>query len=177
MYDTDLGVIYLVVLISAGCLTLIYLLFSEMLDGVFEGIPLIDPAVILSFITLTAASGYLFEKFSNLSSISVFIISCGISAIISTFIYFFILVPIRSAEVSLAYTEESLGGQTGKVIVPIPENGYGEIVIETVNGVISKRATGFNNEFIDYEEQVLIIEAKEGTVYVKKYESPYQIKL
>lgn len=78
---------------------------------------------------------------------------------------------------SLAYTEESLEGQVGKVIVPIPTNGYGEIVIESVNGIISKRATGFENEPIDYDQQVLIIEAKEGTVYVKKYESHLQFKL
>ena len=85
--------------------------------------------------------------------------------------------PLKSAEVSLAYTEESLGGQVGKVIVPIPVDGYGEIVIETVNGIISKRATGFENEAIEYDEQVLIIEAKEGTVYVKKYESALKFKL
>ena len=31
---------------------------------------------------------------------------------------------------SLAYTDESLMGQVGKVIVPVPVDGFGEIVIE-----------------------------------------------
>ena len=58
----------------------------------------------------------------------------------------------------------------GRVIVPIPIDGFGEIVIETVNGIISKRATGYDKEEIDYDKQVLIIDVKEGTFFVKEYE-------
>ncbi|WP_337189418.1 hypothetical protein [Ureibacillus xyleni] len=163
--------IYLTVMIVAGCVTIIYLLFSEIFDGVFEGIPFIDPAVILSFLTIGSAAGFLLEKFTSLSTLFTFILASMISAGISALIYFFLLVPIRSAESSLAYTEESLCGQVGRVIVPIPVDGFGEVVIESVNGIITKRATGFDNEAIDYDEEVLIIEAKEGTIYVKKYEA------
>lgn len=177
LFGFEVHAVYLFTLIVVGCITILYLFFSELFDGLFEGIPFVDPAVILSFITITSAGGYLLEKFTSLSNLFIFLIACIISAILSGLIYFFILVPLKSAEVSLAYTEESLGGQLGKVIVPIPVDGYGEIIIETVNGIISKRATGYENEAIEYEEQVLIIEAKEGTVYVKKYESPLQFKL
>ncbi|WP_107935671.1 hypothetical protein [Ureibacillus chungkukjangi] len=177
LFGAELHTVYLFTLIIVGCITILYLFFSEIFDGLFEGIPFVDPAVILAFITITSAGGFLLEKFTALSNTLIFIIACIISAIISGLIYFFILVPLKSAEVSLAYTEESLEGQVGKVIVPIPTNGYGEIVIESVNGIISKRATGFENEPIDYDQQVLIIEAKEGTVYVKKYESHLQFKL
>ena len=173
----ELHTVYLFTLIIVGCITILYLFFSELFDGLFEGIPFVDPAVILSFITITSAGGFLLEKFSSMPDLLIFFIASIISAIISSLIYFFILVPLKSAEVSMAYTEESLGGQVGKVIVPIPVDGYGEIVIENVNGIISKRATGFENEAIEYDEQVLIIEAKDGTVYVKKYESPLQFKL
>lgn len=177
LFGAEIHTVYLFTLIIAGCITIVYLFFSELFDGVFEGIPFVDPAVILAFITITSAAGFLLEKFTNLSSAFNLIIACILSVIITSLIYFFILVPLKSAEVSLAYTEESLGGQVGKVIVPIPADGYGEIVIETVNGIISKRATGFENEPIEYDEQVLIIETKEGTVYVKKYESALQFKL
>ncbi|WP_179965998.1 MULTISPECIES: hypothetical protein [Lysinibacillus] len=171
IFGVELETIYLITLVLAGCITIVYLLFSEILDGAFEGVPLIDPAVILSFITIGSAGAYLFEKFTSWSTIFVLIIASIISTGITAIIYFFVLIPIRSAESSLAYTEESLGGQVGRVIVPIPVDGFGEIVIESVNGIISKRATGFDNEAIEYDEEVLIIEAKDGTVYVKKYES------
>lgn len=177
IFGTELHTVYLFTLIVTGSITILYLFFSELFDGLFEGMPFVDPAVILSFITITSASGFLLEKFINLSSSFNFIIACILSAMITSLIYFFILVPLKSAEVSLAYTEESLGGQVGKVIVPIPVDGYGEIIIETVNGIISKRATGFENEPIGYDEQVLIIEVKEGTVYVKKYEAALHFKI
>lgn len=176
LFGFELQAIYLTVLIVFGCLTILYILFSDIMDGAFEGIPYIDPAVILAFITMFSASAYLLEKFSPLSSMFVVLISSVLSAIFSALIYFFVLLPLKSAEVSLAYTDESLGGQVGKVIVPIPKNGYGEIIIETTSGVISKRATGFDNEEIDYDNQVLIIEVKDGTVYVKKYDSPMEYK-
>ncbi|MBE3102636.1 MAG: hypothetical protein IMZ40_00145, partial [Bacilli bacterium] len=76
-----------------------------------------------------------------------------------------------STEVSIAYTDESLAGQVGKVITPIPIVGYGEIVIETVGGLISKRATGYDNEEIDYGKEVLVIDVKEGTFLVREYEA------
>ena len=58
----------------------------------------------------------------------------------------------------------------GKVIIPIPIDGYGEVVIETYSGMISKRAAGYDNEAIDQERQVLIIEVCDGTLYVRDYE-------
>ncbi len=174
LFGVDIQTIYLVTLIVAGCITVLYILFSDFLDGMADGIAFVNPAVILAFITLTSASGYLLEQFSSMSSLFVFIISCIISAILSSLLYFFVLVPLKSAEVSLAYTEQSLEGQIGKVIVPIPKDGFGEVVIETAGGIISKRATGFDNEAIDYDEEVLIIEVKDGTLHVKKYNSPFK---
>ncbi|BDH61559.1 hypothetical protein MTP04_16890 [Lysinibacillus sp. PLM2] len=174
LFGIEAQTIYFFTLIIIGCMTILYILFSDFLDGFTDGIPFFNPAVILAFITITSASGFLLEQLSPYTSLIVLIISCIISAILSTLLYFFILVPLKSAEVSLAYTEESLEGQVGKVIVPIPENGYGEVVIETVNGIISKRATGYDNEAISYEDDVLIIEVKQGTLFVKKYYSPFK---
>ncbi|MBH9787613.1 hypothetical protein FE576_20160, partial [Clostridioides difficile] len=101
------------------------------------------------------------------------IAACIIGAILSSIFYLFVLVPLRSADVSLAYTEESLGGQLGRVIVPIPVDGFGEVVIETTSGMISKRATGYDNEAIDYDETVLVVDVKDGTLFVRTYEKKF----
>lgn len=174
IFGVEIQTVYLVTLIVAGCITVVYILFSDFLDGIVDGFFFLNPAVILAFITIASASGYLLEQFSPMTSVLVFIISCILSAIVSSLLYFFILVPLKSAEVSLAYTDQSLEGQIGKVIVPIPKDGFGEVVIETAAGIISKRATGFDNEAIDYDDEILIIEVKEGTLHVKKYQSPFK---
>lgn len=169
LFGFSLTTIYLTVLIVIGSLTVLYLFFGDLVDGVGEGIPFLDPAVILAFISITAASGYILEQFTNFSSVLIFVLSLILSAIITGLLYFFLLVPLRSAEVSLVYTDASLEGQVGKVIVPIPLDGFGEIVIESVNGIISKRATSYKGEEIPYNTPVLIVEVKEGTAFVSAY--------
>lgn len=171
MFTLTIQTIYLTVLIVAGLITILYLLFSDIADYAVDGVVLFDPAIILPFISITAGAGYLFEKFTSLTSILVFIISIIVSAIITTLFYFFLLSPLRSAEVSLVYSEESLEGQIGRVIVPIPIDGFGEVVIESINGILTKRAASYKNVQIPYDAKVLIIESKEGTIYVVEYEN------
>ncbi|WP_107840479.1 hypothetical protein [Metasolibacillus meyeri] len=173
MFGFSLTAIYLTVLIVMASCTLLYLVFADLADGVAEGIPYLDPAVILSFISITAAGGYLLERFTSLTSIVAFIIAIIIAAILTALLYFFLLVPLRSAEVSLVYTDASLEGQTAKVIIPIPVDGFGEIVIESINGIISKRAASYQGEEIPYDTKVLIIEVKEGTAFVTSYDKGF----
>ncbi|QTD43421.1 NfeD family protein [Sporosarcina sp. Te-1] len=162
--------VYLTVLIIAGLATILYIFFSDITEGIGEGSPLLDPAVILAFITFTSAIGYILELLTGWNHSLILIVSLVGAILLDVLLYFFVLLPLKSAEVSMTYTDESLTGQVGKVIVPIPVDGFGEIIIETVNGIISKRAAGYENEPIDYGKEVLIIEVKEGTFIVKEYE-------
>lgn len=171
IFGVALSTIYLTIVIAIGLCTVLYLFFADIADGAAEGIPFLDPAVILAFITITSAAGYMFELFSRFSHLSVFLISIVISLICTALLYYFLLVPLRSAETSLAYTDESLAGQTGKVITPIPVDGFGEVLIETGNGIIHKRAAGYNQQEIPYGQEILVIEVVNGTLYVQEYES------
>lgn len=173
LFGYSLEQIYLVVLIFVGLGTILYMFFGDVAEGIGEGLPILNPSVILSFITMVAAAGYILEKLTWLSSGMNIVVAFILGAILSTLFYLFILVPLKSADVSLAYTEESLGGQLGKVIVPIPIDGFGEVVIESASGMISKRAAGFDNEAIDYDTTVLIVEVKEGTLFVREYEKKF----
>lgn len=170
MLGYSMETIYLTTLIVIGCATLLYLFFSDLADVSVDDVVFFDPAVILIFISFTAATGYLLERFTSISSIIVGLISIIIAIGCTVVLYYFLLLPLRSAEVSLAYTEQSLEGQVAKVIVPIPIDGFGEIVIESVNGLISKRAASFHNVEIPYDAHALIIEMKESTAYVVEYE-------
>lgn len=161
--------VYLYALIIAGSITILYVFFSDVAEGIGEGSPFLDPAVILSFITFTSAAGYIFELVVDWHSGVILGVAIAIAIVLDLLLYFFVLLPLSSAEVSMAYTDESLLGQVGRVIVPIPVDGYGEIVIDAVNGRINKRATGYENHAIDYGKEVLILEVKSGTFIVKEY--------
>ena len=161
---------YLYALIILALITILYVFFSDIAEGVGEASPFLDPAVVLSFLTFTAAAGYILELVASWNSGIIIIVALAIAFVLDLLLYFFVLLPLSSAEVSLAYTEASLAGQVGRVIVPVPVDGFGEVVIETVNGLISKRASGYENSSIDYDKEVLVIDVIEGTLIVKEYE-------
>ena len=155
-------------LIIVGLITILYVLFADAIDGMDAGI--FNPTVILSFILFVCATGFILLKLTEWSNTVIIVTAFIISCILSFLLYFFVLLPLSSAEVSTAYTDQSLQGSVGKVIVPIPKDGFGEIVIETVNGLISKRAAEYDNEEIDYGKKVLVIDVAGGTFLVKEYE-------
>lgn len=160
--------IFLYGLFAIGLITILYVLFADAIDGMDSGI--LNPTTILTFLLFICALGFILLKLTDWNEETVIIVALVVSSIITFLLYFFVLVPLASAEVSTAYTNESLQGQVARVIVPIPIDGYGEIVIETVNGIISKRAVGYDKEEIDYDKQVLIIDVEDGTFLVKEYE-------
>lgn len=170
LFGYSLENIYLVVLLLSGAIMLLYLLFGDVIEGAFEAFGFLNPTTILAFITILSGSGYLFESISSISSFIALLISIVISLIASFLLHFFILVPLKSAEESLAYTEESLEGRVGKVIISIPADGYGEVVIESYSGMISKPSSSYNNSPIEEGKQVLVIDVVSGVFQVKEYE-------
>lgn len=162
--------LYLIVLVVAGLATLLYLFFGDVADGAGEALPFVNPAVILAFLTFLSAAGFILEKTTGMGSGVILAISAAGAGVLSFLLYFFVLLPLRSAEASTAYTDESLLGEVGRVIVPVPADGFGEVVIETVNGLIPKRAAGYENSEIAYGKEVLILEIEDGALIVKEYE-------
>lgn len=80
------------------------------------------------------------------------------------------LVPLSSAEGSIAYSEESLKGRLGTIIVPIPKDGFGEVLFESNSGRIAKTAASLDGAEIDEGIRVLAVDVKNGVVYVKPYD-------
>lgn len=163
--------LYLWILIIAAILTVVVLLFGDLLDGIFESIPFLHPVLVLSFFIFLSAMGYVLEWFMDWSSLIILIISSILSIIFVTLLHLFVLVPIRSAEQSWGYSEEALIGSVGTAIVSIPIDGYGEVMVQWKSGVISKPAVSYDNEAIARDERVLIIEIKDGVFYVSPYQS------
>lgn len=171
LFDTPIETIYLITLIIAGILTILYLLFGDILEVITEAISFVHPVLILSFITFFSASGYIFEVLTSFNSLLIIGISIVFSFLLTTLLNVFVLIPISSAEESLSYTEDSLKGRVGKIIIPIPENGFGEIIIDSKSGMISKPAAAYEHQPIEAGMQVLVIEIENGVLYVVPYET------
>ncbi|THE10877.1 hypothetical protein E1I69_17205 [Bacillus timonensis] len=170
LFGYDIQTIYLIGLVISGIGTLTFILFGDFLEGVFPD-SFLSPTLIFSFLTLLSASGYIFEILLSFHSFLIFVISLVLALILVTLLNVFVLIPLSSAEESMVYREEDLKGRIGKVITSIPVDGFGEVLIEGVSGTIAKSAKSFNNEPISFDEKVLIIDSKEGVVYVLPYQN------
>lgn len=169
LFDVPIDTIYLYTFIIAGILIVIFLFFGDILEGIGD-MSFLNPVLILAFIVFFSTSGYVFEKITSLNSVIIIALSAAIAFILDVFLNVFILIPLASAEESLGYTEESLKGKVGKVITPVPENGFGELIIESKFGTITKPATHIENKFIAAGENVLVLGLKNGVLYVEPYE-------
>ncbi|MCM3718219.1 NfeD family protein [Fictibacillus phosphorivorans] len=171
LFGYPLSTIYLGSFIVFGCITFVYILFGDMLDAAME---FLHPALVLSFFTIGSASGYLLEVMTAINSWFILIFSALLSLLLVTLLNVFVLVPIRSAEESLAYRDEDLKGRVGTVITSVPADGFGEILIEGISGRISKTAISIDNKPIQQGEKILIIDIQKGVVSVMRYEQVEQ---
>ncbi|AHK50303.1 membrane protein [Bacillus velezensis TrigoCor1448] len=171
IFHLPLETVYLYTLIISGSLTLLILFFQDVFHGLSEAIPsFLNPALILSFLTIFSASGYIGEIAAPLSSSVIALLSFVLSVLLVSLLHFFVLVPLSSAEESLAYRETDLKGRVGRVITSVPKDGYGEVIIEGIGGAISKSAVSFDQEQIKYGTAVLVIDVKDGVLFVTPHE-------
>ncbi|WP_062105723.1 NfeD family protein [Bacillus niameyensis] len=174
LFGYPIETIYLILLIISGVATILYLFFGDVLEGADEISPFLNPVLILAFITFFSAGGFILEKVTSLHSIIIMIIAVFMAALLDLLLNIFVLVPMKSAEQSLSYTEKSLEGRVGKTIVSIPQQGFGEVVIESYSGMISKPAASFEDTPIEEGKEVLVIEVKDGVLYVTPYQPSFK---
>ncbi|MET3697698.1 hypothetical protein SAMN05877753_104430 [Bacillus oleivorans] len=171
LFGAPIQSIYLTALIISGVITVLYILFGDVLEGIAEASGFFNPTLILAFLTFFSASGYLLEILTPLNSFLIIFVSVLIAVLLDTLLNVFVLIPLSSAEESLVYTEESLKGRIGKVILSVPKEGFGEVVIESNSGNIAKPAASFDDLPIPEGSQVLVIDVKAGVLYVSPHES------
>jgi membrane protein implicated in regulation of membrane protease activity len=166
LFGVPIQTLYLYILVISGSLIILYLFFGDMVEGLSEAAGFLNPVLVLAFLTFMSAIGYLLEVLTGMNSFIIIIIAAIASVILATLLNVFVLIPLANTEESLVYTEESLKGRIASVIIPIPEDGFGEILIESYSGRISKPAASFDNKGIDEGQKVLVIDVKDGVLYV-----------
>jgi membrane-bound ClpP family serine protease len=170
IFGLPIQTLYLYILCFSGGIIVLYILFGDVLEGAGEVSPFLNPIVIFAFLTIFSAAGFLMEYTTGMGSIFIIAISASIAFILDIILYLFVLIPLSNAEESLVYTDESLRGRVGKVIIPIPDGGFGEVLIESVSGRIAKPAQSFKGGPIEEGQEVLIIEVNENVLQVVRHE-------
>ncbi|WP_349408442.1 NfeD family protein [Pseudalkalibacillus sp. SCS-8] len=172
LFGNTMETLYLYGLIIGGILTFLYILLSDILEGIFEVLSdsLFNPTLVLSFITLLSGTGFVMEKLTSLNSLLILAGSTVTALVLVTLLNIFVLVPLSSAEESNTYAVEDLQGRIGKVIITIPVDGYGEVLISGNGGNIAKAAKSLDNTLIKEGTEILVIDIDNGVLHVAPYE-------
>lgn len=170
IFGLPIQTIYVYTLIFSGILIILYIFFGDLTEGFGELSSFLNPVLILAFLTFASAAGYILETLTSLNSLIILLIGAAIALILDTLLNVFVLIPLSSAEESLVYTEESLRGRVGTVLIPIPKDGFGEVMIENISGRISKPAESYENTFIAEGKKVLIVDVKNGVIHVVEHD-------
>lgn len=135
--------------------------------GIFNVSPL-KPIIIVSFLTTFGGMG-MFGYHLNYSSIKTFLIALFTSLIISSILYFFVVVPLYNAQDrSLAVTKDSLIGKEAVVMNAILENGFGKISYIAKGNRFTGSAKTKDGKRIDQNKTVVIVDIKDHVFYVEE---------
>lgn len=165
-----LGVVFAIVTVIFGDV------ISQAFDGILDflsmdGPDFLDPMVLVGGITMFGGVGVMLTRYSPLSAILIAIFSLCAAIILSALVYFFYVKPMQNAENSTGYSIQELAGKIAEVNIPIPVKGYGEVLIKVGASTTHQIAASFEGEEIQAGTKVVIVEVRDDTLYVARFEN------
>lgn len=160
--------------VGGALYTLISTLFGDLLGGWLEGVfdflsaDFLKPVVTASAITTFGGSGVLLTRYTSMSAIVIVILAVLIALILSVIIYFGYVKPMENSENSIGFSTSELPGKLGEVTIPIPSNGYGEVMIKLVSGNTLHIASSWDRKDISVGRLVVVVNTEDGVVQVSE---------
>lgn len=150
---------------------------SASLDGALdflsvEGYSLFRPTVIASWVTIFGGAGLLLHEYTELSNKAVLILTFLIASALAVGLYLAYIRPMERSENSVGFSIRELTGLIGEVMVPIPAQGFGEVIIQVGAARSNYIASSFDGTDIPSEARIIVVEvdASEGVLFVSKFD-------
>lgn len=159
-------------LIGGALFAVIGVLFGDLLDGLLEGVAelpgfdFLNTTIIASVITVFGGAGIMLSRYTGLDTAAHLLLSMLIGVLGGVLVFFAYIRPARNSEVSTGFSITELAGKTGEITIPVPEKGYGEVMIKLVSGNTVHTATSFEAKPILAGAQVVVVEVADGVLQV-----------
>lgn len=160
------GVLFAVVSVVLGDL------ISQAVEGAldFLSIDILQPMVIAGAVTTFGGAGILLTHNTALVGIFVLLLAALIALFVGAVIYYGYVRPMRNSENSTAFSVKRFAGRLGEVTVPIPSQGVGEVLMSTGTGYTNQIAASFEGTEIQMGAKVVVVEVKDDTLFVSRFE-------
>jgi len=159
--------------------SVVTLIFGDLLGNLFDGLfesasfavsDFLSPVVIVGGITVFGGAGIMLERLTSLEAMIIAVFSMMIAILLSTLVYFIYVRPMRNAENSMGYSMSELTGKIGTVTVPVPKQGFGEVLIKIGAGNTNHIACSLDGEEFAAGSRVVVAEIQDGVLKVIKYQ-------
>ncbi|MDD3268414.1 MAG: protease [Syntrophomonadaceae bacterium] len=171
--------IYWGCLFGGALFALVTIIFGDVLGDVlgglldflsFDHLDFLSPMVLVGGITVFGGAGIMLERLTSLDVVPVALFSLLIALVLSALVYFVYVKPMKNAENSSGYSMSELVGKIATVIVPVPGQGYGEVLIKVGAGNTNQIAASYDGEDYRSGTRVIVAEIRDGAVLVFGYQ-------
>lgn len=161
------GILFTLVTVVLGDLV------SSAVDGALDFLSLdfLNPTALAAGVTVFGGAGIMLTEYTVLSGLLAALAALVVAVLIAYLVFRFYVKPIKKTENSTAYSMKGLSGRLGEVITPIPSGGYGEVLVKVGAGNANHIAASFEGSAIQAGARVVIVEAKDGVLYVSRFEN------
>lgn len=147
-------------------------LIDGLLDGAFElpGVDFFKPVVLAGSITAFGGAGIMLTRYSAVSAMTGLILSLLIGIAAAMLVFFAYIKPMRNSDVSIGFSMNDLSGKIGEITIPVPEKGFGEVMIRFASGSTIQTASSFEHRPIAAGARVVIVDVVDGVLRVSEWE-------
>ncbi len=131
---------------------------------------ILKPAVIIGAITAFGGAGIMLSRYTSLPASGVIGVAVAVALLIATGVYLLYIRPLRNAESSIGYSVVDLVGRPCEVLVTLPEQGFGEVLVRIGNGVVNHIAIA-NGSSLPRGAQGVVVEVENGVLVVAPFDS------
>ncbi|PAD80451.1 protease [Paenibacillus campinasensis] len=160
------GILFAVVSVLLGDV------LSSAMDGVldFLSFDFFNPMVIAGGITVFGGAGIMFTQYTNMAAGAHVTLSILSAIVVSILVYFGYVRPMENSENSTGFSEKELAGRIGTVTVPLPAEGFGEVMVRVGAGNTAHIASSFDRKILPAGARVVVIDVVEGVLRVSELE-------
>lgn len=161
-----LGILFALITLLAG--DLIGHALGGMLD--FLSLDVISPTVLAAGVTVFGGAGLLLNRYTGLGGGVVLALALLIAVVLSAGVYISVVKPMDQSEISTGFSMNELPGKIGEVTVPVPAQGYGEVMVKFGPANTLHTAASFDRKLLPAGTKVVIVELREGVALVSELE-------
>ncbi|WP_429368303.1 protease [Paenibacillus sp. DS2015] len=160
------GVLFAIVTVLLGDI------LSSALDGMldFLSVDFLNPMIVAGAVTVFGGAGILFTRYSGFATTVIVILSILTAILVSVVIYFLYVKPMENSENSTGYSIQDMIGRIGEVTIPLPSQGFGEVMIKVGAGNTLHIASSLEQVSLSAGIRVVVVDVEDGFLWVSEFE-------